>query len=167
MIESIAQLRFLGRLGGLYPDDSIEAFKVDSIIDSIGEISGKIEMSVMGAKKYLLSDEDWTKDQVLAIRGRIASHESFGLPFYMKYVEDTMAKNKSGWLVGDKISIADLRLYSLVHWIISGLLDGIPKDTLDKYPLVKGIVSKIDSLPEVIAYRESHPMPYGDFDYKP
>ena len=165
--ESHAILRYLGKLGSLYPTDLIEAMKVDSMMDTMAEMARAIEMSVNGPVKWLIADEPWTKEQVLAIRKRISTNEEHGLPFHLKYFENILKENGSGWLVGDSVTIADLLLHRTTTWVGSGMLDGIPKTMVDSYPWVKAHHDKIEAIPAVKQWRAEHPIPYNDFEYTP
>jgi glutathione S-transferase len=163
--ESTAILRYLGKLGGLYPTDPLEALKVDSMLDTVSETSLPIEMSVKGSAKFMIADEPWTKEQVLEIRKRISTSDTYGLPFYFSYFEKVLEENGTGWLVGEKVTIADLQLNRVPSWVMSGMLDGIPKDLVDGYPLLKAHHERIEALPEVVAWRANHPTPYTDFEF--
>jgi glutathione S-transferase len=163
--QSTAILRYLGKLGGLYPMDPLEALKVDSMLDTIAETSLPIEMSVQGSVKFMIADEPWTKEQVLEIRKRLSTSDAHGLPFYFSHFEKVLKENGTGWLVGENVTIADLQLHRVPSWVMSGMLDGIPKDLVDGYPLVKAHHERIEALPEVVAWRANHPTPYTDFEF--
>lgn len=163
--QSNAILRYFGKLGGLYPDDHLLAVQVDSMLDTAAESTLPIEMSVQGAIAKLVSDTDWTKDEVLEIRGRIAKNKKSGLPRYLSYFEAALQKTGSGWLVGASVTIADLGLHRLTGWIKAGILDGIPAVLLDDYPLVSAHHDAVESIPEVVAWRTKYPTPYKSFEF--
>jgi glutathione S-transferase len=164
--QSVAILRYLGKLGGLYPADPLEAMKVDSVLDTIAETSIPIEMSVQGSVKCMMADEPWTKDQVLEIRKRISTSDAYGLPFFFTHFENILKENGTGWLVGEKVTIADIQWHRVSSWVMSGMLDGIPKDLVDGYPSVKAHHERIEGLPEVVAWRTNYPTPYTDFEFQ-
>jgi len=165
--ESMAILRYLGKLGGLYPEDPIEAMKVDSILDTCEEASTPIVISVAGPVRFLIADERWSKEKVLEVRKRIAENKERGLPFFFSYFEKVLKENGTGWLVGDKVTIADLGLHRLTVWVKSGIIDGVPATLLDDYPHVNEHDEKVESIPEVVDWRQKHPTPYTDFDFNP
>ena len=87
---------------------------------------------------------------------------------YLNILEKQLEANKMGWLVGDKPSIADLRAHSALKWLSGGILDGIPTDILDKTPLLKALVDKVEVIPQVVAFRAKYgASPYKDFDFIP
>lgn len=162
--ESMAILRYVGKLGGLYPEDPIEALKVDSFMETATQATRLMEISVQGPVRNLLSESEWSEEEKLAIRKRIAENES-GLPFHLAYFEKSLKDNGSGWLVGSKITVADLALTRISGWISGGILDGIPASILDKYPLVKAHRERIEAEPAVAEWRNKHPTPYTDFEF--
>jgi prostaglandin-H2 D-isomerase / glutathione transferase len=168
VVQSLAILRYFGKLGGLYPEDPIEALKVDSMIDTVVDMAVIISASMTGAQGMLISDEPWTEEEVAKIRERIVTNEEKGLPFHLGYLENALKSNKSGWLVGDNVTIADLCMYGYTSYLTSGVVDHVPVDLLSKsYPAIFAHGQKINAIPEVVAWCENYPKPYGTFDYTP
>jgi glutathione S-transferase len=121
--QSNAILRYAGRLAGLYPDiDPLQALKVDEALDVAEEINQKLGPS--------LHEPDM--ERKLAMRKALAEET---LPFWAACIERLLIANGStGFLVGDELSVADLKLYWLVKFLTGGDLDGIPTTLLDDYP---------------------------------
>lgn len=166
--ESSAILRYIGKLGGLYPEDPVQALQVDSFLETANDATKKIELSIMGPVKTLIAEEEWTNEEKMAFRKRIAENKQHGLPFHLSYFENALKKNEaSGWLVGDTITIADIQVYRIGNWLQSGMLDGIPKEILNDYPKVKEHYHRIEALPKVAAWRSKYTAPYGSFDFEP
>ena len=168
--QSNAILRYVGKLGNLYPTaDPVKAMKIDAFIDAVVDSGKGIDLSLQGPRGSLMLTKDWTGEEKLAMRNRLSTDENKGLPFYLNYFENALKENGSGWLVGSSITIADLAMHRVVAWIISGILDGISKDLVDGYPQVKKHYEAIEALPEVVAFRKNHPLPFKEeeFDYVP
>jgi len=123
--QSNAILRFAGRLAGLYPvDDLIQALKVDEALDVGEDINGLIGPS--------LHENDVQRK--MAMRRELAEKT---LPEWAAYLERLLIGNGStGFLVGHALTIADLKLYWILDWLTSGLLDGIPTDLFDACPTI-------------------------------
>ena len=69
--------------------------------------------------------------------------------------------------MGDKPTIADLRVHQVIQWFTSGVLDGIPETCLDDFPSLKALYDAIEALPQVVDFRTKHGHKYTDFDYTP
>jgi glutathione S-transferase len=75
--------------------------------------------------------------------------------------------NKTGWLVGDSVTIADFRAHQIVSWLTSGVLDGVPVTSMDAYPLLKALHDAVEALPAIAAFRAKYGKKYSTFDYVP
>ena len=112
--------RICGKLSGLYPEEMIEAGKVDQIIDTATDINVLLRPS--------MRESDPVKRKAMRVE---LAHDD--LPKYFGYLENILADNKSHWFVGDKMSIADIAIWRLMGWITSGVVDDIPKDVLNPF----------------------------------
>jgi len=123
--QSNAILCFAGRLSGLYPmDDPMQALRVDEALDMSEEIND------------LLGPSLHTRDegQKLAMR-KILAEET--LPRWAGYLERLLIDNgNTGFVVGDSLTVADLKLYWLCDFLTDGDLDGIPASLLDDFDAV-------------------------------
>jgi glutathione S-transferase len=76
--------------------------------------------------------------------------------------------NKTGWLVGESVTIADLRAHQFVAWMLGGTLDGVPVESMDAYPKLKALYGKVEALPRIAAFRAKYGAKYSStFDYVP
>jgi glutathione S-transferase len=179
MDQSIAILRYVGRMdGSLYPvDDPLLALQVDRIIDLAEDVNSLISLTVRGPVALGLVDEEsgpWSKEQVLAIRRRMMDRSNNtaankNVAFLLQKFEDQLATSTSGYLVGGKVTIADLRVHQLVSWFSSGILDGIGVDSfVESYPKLIALKDRVEAIPSVAAFRKKHgTFKYADFDYFP
>ena len=117
--QTSAILRYFGKKAGLYPTDEMEAIKVDEYICILDDLIQPLVMSIMGAVKALVSDTEWTSEEKIGLRQKWLEST---MPKYLGKVEEDLKKSESGWLVGDSVSIADLRLFTELTWIESGIL---------------------------------------------
>ena len=120
--QSNAILRFAGRLSDLYPvDDPLQALKVDEALSMGEDINSQISPS--------LHEEDTEKR--MAMR-KVLAEET--LPFWMACFERLLVANGStDFIVGNHLTVADLKLYWIIDWLTSGILDGIPTSLLDDF----------------------------------
>ncbi len=123
--QSNAILRFAGRLAGLYPvDDPLQALKVDEALDMGEDINCLIGPSI--------HEQDAQKKT--AMRKELAEET---LPFWLACLERLLVANGStGFIVGKGLTVADLKLYWIIDWLASGILDGIPESLVDGFDTV-------------------------------
>jgi len=121
--QSNTILRFAGRLTGLYPEDeAMRALKVDEVLDMCEDIY------------HLLTPtfHEPDNDRKMAMRKTLAEET---LPRHAGYIERLLLENgNTGFLVGDGLTVADLKLYWLCEFLTNGSLDGIPTTLLDGFP---------------------------------
>lgn len=120
--QSNAILRFAGRLSGLYPSqDPLLALQVDEVLGVCEDIAWLIEPS--------LDEEDL--DRKMSMRRKLAEET---LPYWMGCLNQRLLdKSPTGYLAGDDLTVADLKLFWLVDWLTMGILDGIPAGLIDGY----------------------------------
>jgi glutathione S-transferase len=120
--QSNAILRFAGRLSGLYPvDNPLQALKVDEALDVGEDINCLLAPS--------LHEQDTEKK--MAMRKELAEET---LPFWVACLERLLVANGStGFIMGNSLTVADLKLYWIIDWLTSGILDGIPTSLVDGF----------------------------------
>ena len=138
--ESVAQTmaiaRICGKLGGMYPEDIVEAGKVDQIVVAVENINALLSPS--------MKESDPTKKK--AMRKELTSNE---LPKYFGYLQDILDANNSGWFVGENMTIADLAVWSLLGWIASGVIDDISAEVIRPFNGLVGLYNEINKNPRV------------------
>jgi glutathione S-transferase len=164
--QSNAILRYIGKRASLYPTDEVQALEVDELLEMMYDATAVIALTVRGAVNALINEEkDFTSEEKLGMRKRWMEKD---LPKFFGRIEATLNESKSGWCVGDSITIADLSAAVTFTWITSGVLDGIPKEVLDEYPACKALHEKVHNFPAVKKWYDAYPKPYKQsFDYSP
>ena len=89
--QSLAIIRYLGRVYGYYSDDVMEAYHIDAILETASDVLAVIY------KPHFAKEED---KQAL-IDGLFNST----LPSFLSFLEPKLANG--GWLVGNKLTVAD------------------------------------------------------------
>ena len=70
----------------------------------------------------------------------------------LKKIESNL-ESSNGYLVGGKLSLADVWVFASVQALRAGFIDGIPRDGwLDKLPKIKASADKVACEPKVKAY---------------
>lgn len=121
--QSNAILRYAGRLAGLYPvDDALKALKVDEAMDLAEDLYHVIGPS-MGEPEV---------ERRMAMRKVLAEAT---LPRWGGFLERLLVANgRTGFVVGDALTVADLKLHWIIDKLTNGTLDGIPTTVLDGWP---------------------------------
>ena len=137
--------RFCGKLSGLYPTkNDFYAAKVDEVIDLATDITAKIRPSLI---------EKDTKKR-MEMRRELAETV---LPNWLCFLETLLDDNgKTGYFVGDSLTVADLAAWRLCGWISGGVIDGIPETILDPFLLLNAHQNQISNLPKVVEWLEKN-----------
>ena len=77
--QSSAILRYLGMLGGMYPEDPAEALLVDSLCDCASDALRHIEISMRCSSRSILEFKSFTDEECTQMRNRLAEDEKHGI----------------------------------------------------------------------------------------
>nr|ACI68586.1 Glutathione S-transferase P 1 [Salmo salar]ADM16185.1 Glutathione S-transferase P 1 [Salmo salar] len=124
-----AILRHLGRNHDAYGKDGKEATLIDMMCDGVEDL--RLKYGKMIYQEYDTGKDPYIKD----------------LPNHLDKFEAVMAKNKTGFLVGDKPSFAD---YSLFEVLLNHLV--LCSSCLDTFPSLKSFVEKMSARPKIKAF---------------
>lgn len=72
------------------------------------------------------------------------------------YDEQLVKQGTPGYSVGNKLTIADLGIYSFLAWLKMGVLDGIPKDFVDQFKNVVKVYENVAGHPKVQEWYKAH-----------
>ncbi|KAI0566411.1 Glutathione S-transferase [Gracilaria domingensis] len=137
MAQSNAILRYVGKLGKLYPTDPLKALQVDEVVDTVNDLAGVLY-------GYKGGDEDVLKGAMTRYAGAM---------------EKRLAMFGEGpYAVGGQISIADIYVTCFINGTKTGVYPFVGPDVFDEYPLLLGIHKAVMELPSVVAWYEKHPM---------
>lgn len=119
LAHSNAILVLIGRLHGLHPSDPYEAAQHESLMCAVEELRHAISPT-------LRITEPEAKRKA---REALAQNE---LTTWGSQVERLLGDGP--FVAGAKLQVADLKLYMVVRWLTSGVLDHVPKTVLDHCP---------------------------------
>ncbi|PIK46237.1 Protein CBR-GST-11 [Apostichopus japonicus] len=105
--QSAAIYRYVGRVHGFYPSDACECAKVDVVTETVSEFNPDL------GKIFIESDQAKKADLIKTL-----SAEKF--PKRFSILEKLLVKTNEGkqWFVGDKISLADVQVFCILHDLI-------------------------------------------------
>ena len=144
MTQTGAMLRYVARLGGtdLYPTDPMQAFIVDSAIDTFND-----------TLSHALLPSLFERDQAKKLEMR-AAFAAGPMTTVYRYAEGLLGRSEGPFLTGAALSIGDLVLAQSVLQIQSGTLDGLTSAMLEPYPRMRRLAEAYVAEPRVAAYRQ-------------
>ena len=119
LAHSHAILVLIGRQHGLHPSDSFEAAKHEELMCAVEELRHKMSPALR-----ITDPEEKRK-----VREALAANE---IHTWGKQVERQLGSGP--FVAGAALQVADLKLYMLVRWFKSGVLDHVPTTVLDHCP---------------------------------
>lgn len=152
-----AILRLVGKWGGLYPSDAVEACRVDMLMDLEGDLMLPMLLTVYPARLGL---PVLSNPQELAAQRRALLTP--GAPVERRLVQLEAALTRFGfgerdrdpWAAGTlHPTIADCVLVPRLVYLASGELEGVPPDVLEPYPKVVALVARFRRLVETLVRR--------------
>lgn len=152
--QSAAIIRLIGKLGGLYPTDPVQAAVVDSIVaqenDMFTGVSCCRYQDRFGFDSALGGPgSENTKKVEQALAKTI-------LPKHLLFFENLLQESDTIWIAGTEgPSIADFVLVPRLQWLQSGSVSGVDTDILEPYPGILAMIDNIMKLPEVVAWYNS------------
>lgn len=126
-------LTWVGRQHGLHPQDPWEAARHEALMSATEHLRYKL-----GATLQLSDDEKKTAREAL-LQGAI--------PRFGRGVEAQIGDGP--FLAGDRINVADLKLYMITRWLTTGVFDHVPPTVFDDYPRLMALSSAVDVHPKV------------------
>ena len=130
----------------LYPEDAWLAFQVDEFVDAIYEIREKNIPPTLTIKDQ--------KEKEAARAALFATDGSGKIFEGLKRVEAQICGN-DGYMVGGRLTLADLWVFATIQGFRSGFIDGIPTASaawLDELPKLKAVVCNVGAQPAIQAY---------------
>eukprot|EP01112_Ceratiomyxa_fruticulosa_P001386 TRINITY_DN1145_c0_g5_i1.p1 TRINITY_DN1145_c0_g5~~TRINITY_DN1145_c0_g5_i1.p1 ORF type:complete len:214 (-),score=37.77 TRINITY_DN1145_c0_g5_i1:204-845(-) len=135
LAQSLAILRYLGRLGNISGTTDPEIAIIDSIIHASEDLKEPISIAIFAGKD---------KEKVI--------NET--IPTQLGYFEKALNEEKTGYFVGESITIADIAFFDVVTNVLV-----LSPNALDNFPLVKAHYERIYKVPQVKDYINSDRRP--------
>jgi glutathione S-transferase len=122
-----AMCRWAATLAGLYPEDALERLKMEEMIEIYTELLYKAPQSADADEKKTLR-EQYVIDKLSPA---------------LAYLNKRIAEYGGPWAIGEKFTLADLTLLTLVNTLKSGILDHLPTDIHEKYDSLVALIARI------------------------
>lgn len=140
LAQSNAILGYIGRTYGLHPTDTWEAALHEAIMVSVEELRAALgpsgRMTDPAAKR--------------AAREALANRE---IPTWGQNVERYI---KGPFLAGDKLCVADIKVYQMVKSFATGVLDYIPPTVLSDLPKLQTLYRAVGTHPKIVEWQTQH-----------
>lgn len=133
LAQTNAILAYIGRAHGLMPSDPWEAAKHEALLAAAEDVRVAIS-------RTLRIDDEAAR---IAAR-KVLSEET--LPAWGPRLEAAIVGPFS---TGDALQVADIKLYMLVRWVRSGVIDHVPTTVLDGFPKLCGVFDAVAAHPRV------------------
>lgn len=137
--QSNTILRYVGKLAGLYPKDDWQAAVCDEVMDAAEDISSRI-----GSTIAMGPDEKKKAREALA---------ADALPRHLEQLQLRLKAGGGEYFADRRLTVADLKVYLLLRWLRSGVLDHIPKDIVDRVaPALNQHAERMTAHPKIAGY---------------
>ncbi|KAK6176893.1 hypothetical protein SNE40_015106 [Patella caerulea] len=136
--QSIAIAQYIAREYGLYGDNSLENLSIDGVVGLTIDYFTRWARATYGPEDAKRRAE---------LQAKVYSED---LPKFLQQLEELLIENKTGYFVGNKLTLADLKVYTTLE----NSFQEFP-DMYTKYPQVLAHRKKVGSQPGIAAYLSS------------
>jgi glutathione S-transferase len=133
LFQSNAILSYIGREYGLLPEDNWEAARHLALMSAVEELRAQ-------AATTDREDED----------DKRAAREAFASGFLHRWATNASRQIQGPFVGGETISVADLKLFVAMRSYTNGVFDYIPKNVLEPFPKLTGLIAAVAAHPRVV-----------------
>ncbi len=140
--QSNAMSRHIGKLAGLYPEDSLQALYCDEVLGVLEDVNHHV------VRTFGLEGDALKEAREKLVGG--------WLTVYLRGLGELLARGGGDYFADNRMTVADLKVFVQTRWLRSGALDHVPTDLVDQ--LAPGLVEhqgRIAADPRVVAYYAS------------
>lgn len=139
--QSNAMARFVGKKAGLYPEDDLQALYCDEAMGAIEDLLHSV-VQTFGLEG----------DELKAAREKLADG---WLTVFLKGLGELLDRG-GDYFADNRLTVADLKVSGITHWLLSGQLDHIPTDLVERVaPKLIPHEQRVANDPLVVAYYDS------------
>jgi len=140
--QSNAMCHYVGKMAGLYPEDALQALYCDEVMGAVEDISHYI------VRTFGLEGAELKSAREKLVEG--------WLTVYLKGLEELLARGGGEYFADNRLTVADLKAAVLTGWVLSGLLDHVPADLVQRVaPSLVEHQKRVNGDPIVTAYYDS------------
>jgi len=135
LAQSTAILGYIGRAHDLHPADPWIAAEHDDLMHSVEDLRAKVP-----GRRGMSDDE------------KKEAREAFAAGWLTRWGDTISARIAGPFLEGDRLSVADIKLYVILRAYLSDSYDHIPAATFDAWPKLLALHAAVDAHPSVQSY---------------
>lgn len=137
--QSDAITRYAGKLAGLYPSDAYQALLCDEVMGVLEDAGNKM------GPTYSMTGDAQKEARTALVQGPI--------PMYLRWLQARLQAQGGEYFVEQRLTIADLKVFTYVRGLNSGRLDHIPTDLVEKVaPALNAHMQRVLQTPAVAQY---------------
>lgn len=137
LAQSNAILTYVGRKYGLHPTDPWEAAQHEAILEAAEEVRAALGPSGK------LSDPEQKKK----------AREELASGFLQSWGASIERQIKGPFVAGERLMVADIKLFQIVASLTSGVIDHIPKTVFSAFPKLEGVHAAVTQHPKIAEWR--------------
>ena len=140
--QSNGILRYIGKMAGLYPEDSLQALYCDEAMGAIEDLL-----------HYTVQTFGLEGDELKVARQKLVDG---WLSTYVKGLGELLKRGGGEYLADNRLTVADLKVSMQTKSLVHGILDHVPTDLVQN--LAPGLLAhneRVQSDPLVVAYYAS------------
>ncbi|MBX2836937.1 MAG: glutathione S-transferase family protein [Gammaproteobacteria bacterium] len=140
--QSNAISRYVGKMCNLYPDDPLQALYCDEVLDALEDLNHYV------VQTFGLEGDELKQAREVLMNGR--------LTVFLKGLNGLLARGGGNYFADQCLTIADLKMATMLKMLRSGNLDHIPADFVDNLsPALAAHQERVHKEPIVQAYYAS------------
>lgn len=144
--QSDAIIRYVGKLAGLYPVDAYQALLCDEVMCVVEDATVRLVPS------FRMTGDEQKEARFALVNG--------SMPVYLRWLQSQLMAHGGEYFAGNRLTVADLKVFVDVRGLNSGRLDHVPTDLVEKVaPALNAHMERIANMPAVLQY-------YAKFDAK-
>ncbi len=135
VVQSMAILRHVGRIGNLYGDSDIDKLRIDEVIDQVTDLRSEMSGVCYGD-----------------FEGQKVVFATKSLPYFFSGFTKYLELSKSEFMGTSRVSIADLNCADALATASKVFGDVTSKDFAAEYPVLSAYVKRVFALPQLAEY---------------